>query len=57
MDINADGKVDIVDVQLCINVFLGVELDPEISELADVNGDGNVNVIDVQQVVNSILMG
>ncbi len=57
MDINADGKVDIVDVQLCINVFLGVELDPDISALADVNGDGNVNVIDVQQVVNSILTG
>jgi hypothetical protein len=38
-------------------VFLGVELDPDISALADVNGDGNVNVIDVQQIVNSILMG
>ena len=57
LDINTDGKVDIVDVQLCINVFLGVELDPNISAQADVNGDGNVNVIDVQQMVNSILAG
>ncbi|MCJ7662169.1 MAG: dockerin type I domain-containing protein, partial [Anaerolineales bacterium] len=57
MDINADGRVDIVDIQLCINVFLGVELDPDISAQADVNGDGNVNVMDVQMMVNSILMG
>ena len=57
MDINADGRVDIVDIQLCINVFLGVELDPDISAQADVNGDGNVNVMDVQMIVNSILMG
>jgi len=57
IDINADGKVDIVDVQLCINVFLGVELDPDISTKADINGDGNINVIDVQQIVNAILMG
>ena len=56
-DINADGTINIVDVQLCINVFLGVELDVGITARADVNSDGSVNVIDVQQLVNTVLSG
>jgi len=49
--------INIVDVQLCINVFLGVELDADISARADVNSDSSVNVLDVQQIVNIILTG
>jgi hypothetical protein len=49
--------INIVDVQLCINVFLGVELDAGITTRADVNSDGSVNVLDVQQLVNTILLG
>ena len=56
-DLNADGMINIVDVQLCINVFLGVELDADISARADVNSDSSVNVLDVQQIVNIILTG
>jgi len=56
-DLNADGMINIVDVQLCINVFLGVELDAGITTRADVNSDGSVNVLDVQQLVNTILLG
>ncbi len=56
-DINRDGRVDVLDVQLCVNVFLGTVSDPEIAARADVNGDGAVNVIDVQTVVNVFLNG
>jgi hypothetical protein len=56
-DINLDGRVDVLDVQLCGSVFLGLETDPQVVTRADVNGDGSVNVLDVQQVVNSYLLG
>ncbi|MFH1440916.1 MAG: glycoside hydrolase family 20 zincin-like fold domain-containing protein [Candidatus Omnitrophota bacterium] len=54
-DINTDGKVDIIDLQLCVNVVLGVETNPEILTRADVNQDSDVNVADVQKLVNKIL--
>ena len=47
--------MDVLDAQLCVNVFLGSETDPEIVSRADVNGDAAVNVIDVQIIVNSYL--
>ncbi len=56
-DLNGDGKVNVLDVQLCVNVFLGIQTDPNIVAAADVNGDGAVNVLDVQQIVNAFLMG
>jgi hypothetical protein len=54
-DVNGDGVVDVLDVQLCVNVILGTETDPDIVYRADVNGDGNVDVLDVQEIVNIIL--
>lgn len=56
-DVNQDGRVDVLDVQLCVNVFLGTQTDPAIVARADVNGDGTVNVLDVQAVVNAFLNG
>jgi murein DD-endopeptidase MepM/ murein hydrolase activator NlpD len=56
-DINLDGRVDVLDVQLAVNVFLGTEADPGIVARADVNGDGSVDVIDVQAIVNVFLFG
>jgi len=56
-DLNLDGRIDVLDVQLCVNVFLGSETDPGIVARADVNGDGAVNVLDVQLVVNAFLGG
>jgi hypothetical protein len=47
--------VNVLDVQLCVNVFLGTETDPDIVARADVNSDGDVNVLDVQQIVNTFL--
>jgi hypothetical protein len=54
-DLNLDGQVNVLDVQLCVNVFLGTETDPTTVALADVNGDGQVNVLDVQSIVNAFL--
>jgi hypothetical protein len=56
-DISLDGFVNIIDVQLCVNVILGSEGDPEVIVRADITGDGNVNVLDAQAIVNIILAG
>ena len=56
-DLNLDGGVDVLDVQLCVNVFLGSETDPGIVGRSDVNGDTAVDVLDVQLVVNEFLGG
>jgi subtilisin family serine protease len=56
-DLNLDGRVNVLDVQLCVNVFLGIQTDPTIVARADVNGDGAVNVLDVQRIVNKFLAG
>jgi len=56
-DLNGDGDVNVLDVQLCVNVFLGVETDPETVDWADVNRDGRVDVLDVQAIVIAALSG
>ena len=56
-DINLDGVVDVLDVQLCVNVFLGTETAPAVVVRADVNSDEVVDVLDVQLVVNDFLEG
>jgi subtilisin family serine protease len=56
-DINLDGRVDILDVQLCVNVFLGAESEPAVVDRADTNGDGRLDILDVQGVVNVFLAG
>jgi hypothetical protein len=39
-DLNNDEKVNIQDIQLCVNVILGAETNPGIVARADVNEDG-----------------
>lgn len=51
-DVNADGKVDVSDVTMVINMILGTE---NKSENADINADGNINVSDVTALINLIL--
>ncbi len=51
-DINRDGLVNAVDVQLVINAVLGLDIWPH---EADVNGDDAVNAVDVQLVINAAL--
>jgi hypothetical protein len=52
-DVNADGVVNAVDVQLVINAVLGFET----GRNCDVNGDGLVNAVDVQIMINAALGG
>jgi len=52
-DINRDGVVNAVDVQLVINAALGLPLEP--GHDADINGDGKINAVDVQLVINATL--
>ena len=54
-DLNQDGRIDIQDIQLCVNVILETETDPDIVARADVNGDESVNTLDLQKIVNVIL--
>ncbi|MBI4556496.1 MAG: hypothetical protein HY706_02845 [Candidatus Hydrogenedentes bacterium] len=51
-DIDADGGVDAVDVQLVINAALGLDIG---ALDADVNQDAQVDAVDVQLVINAAL--
>jgi polygalacturonase len=53
-DINQDGVVNALDVQVCVNVILDIETDPQIRELADVNLDGEVNHWDVREILKKL---
>ena len=52
-DVNGDGRVNVSDVSVLINMILGLEAMDQ--EHADVNGDGRVNVSDVTALINIIL--
>jgi len=53
LDVNGDGLVNAVDIQLVINGALGLPTDFP----TDVNTDDAVNAIDVQIVINTALEG
>ncbi len=52
-DINGDGSVDAIDLQLLINMILSGSFDSK----ADLNKDSSVDAIDLQALVNIILAG
>ena len=52
-DVNGDGKVNVSDVTMLVNMILGTATMNQ--EAADVNGDGRVNVSDVTALINIIL--
>ena len=51
-DVNSDGVIDAVDVQLTINAALGLPIG---GLSGDVNHDGAVDAVDVQLTINSAL--
>jgi Dockerin type I domain/Bacterial TSP3 repeat len=57
-DVNRDGSINASDLQLTVNVILGI---PECTLLkypcADVNQDGESDVLDLQSLINIILFG
>ncbi len=54
-DLNRDGVVDISDVNICINIVLEFNNDPEVKALADLTGDGAVDISDVNALINIVL--
>ena len=54
-DINADGVVDVQDVNMTINTILGRDTRIDMQVACDVNGDGAVDVADVNAIINIIL--
>jgi len=52
-DVNGDGEVNAVDIQLVINAVLGIPINPSYNP--DVNGDNKVNAVDIQLVINVVL--
>ena len=58
-DINADGAVNILDIQLCINVILQTETDETVIQRAQAVAEptDTCNILDVQTIVNSIMGG
>ncbi|MFO7775390.1 MAG: dockerin type I domain-containing protein [Candidatus Hydrogenedentota bacterium] len=53
LDVNDDGQVDSLDIQIIINDLLGLEIDPTYN--TDVNGDGVTDAVDLQFVINHVL--
>ena len=47
-DVNQDGVVDVLDLQLVVDAMFGQQ-----SSTSDINGDGQVNIIDLQMVFNA----
>ena len=52
-DVNGDGKVNVSDVTMLVNMILGIT--PVDAARADINGDTKVNVSDVTSLINIIL--
>lgn len=53
-DLNLDGVVNSLDVDICVNIILGFEQDVAIRSRADMNRDGRVDVLDLQKIVNLV---
>ena len=52
-DVNRDGNVDALDIQIVINAVLGLSIDPDYDP--DVNNDDRVDALDIQLVINVVL--
>ena len=52
-DVNRDGGINAVDVQLVVNAVLGLPVTAPHNP--DINGDGHHDALDVQLVVNKVL--
>lgn len=50
-DVTGDGKVDIADVNIAINVMLGLDTQAD----ADVSGGDRVDIADVNAVITAML--
>lgn len=54
-DVNADGEVNIADVDADIRIILGGQADEETMIRADVNNDKEINIVDIDEIIRIIL--
>lgn len=54
-DVNGDGKVDISDANILINILLGKDSASKYAGRADVTSDGNIDISDVNSCINIVL--
>ncbi len=54
-DLNGDGKVDIDDVNLLINLILEFTTENQLQGSPDIDGDGQTDIADVNALINLIL--
>lgn len=54
-DVNLDGEVDVADVNIVVNIILGLDQASNYDGRADVDSNGYVDVGDVNELVNIIL--
>jgi len=56
-DVNADGEVNLADINTLIDIILNGRADEDTMARADVNSDGEINVADVNTLINIIMKG
>lgn len=54
-DANGDGKIDVADINVIINIILAADDEGNYGGRADVNSDGKVDVADINVIINLIL--
>lgn len=54
-DVNGDGVVDVIDINVIISGMLGIIPKDTYNGRMDVNGDGVIDVVDINAVINIIL--
>ncbi len=54
-DVDNNGEVDVTDVNILLNIILGLDDAANYNGRADVTGEGDVDVADVNAVINLIL--
>lgn len=54
-DVNADGLIDVDDLNIVINIILGNDEAGNYSGRADLNGDGKVDIADANDLINIVL--
>ena len=55
-DVNNDGKVDIDDVNIVVNIILGSDSADKYGGRADVDGVDGVDISDVNVIINILLL-
>lgn len=55
-DINADGKISVIDARLALKAVVGsYTLDKTQTLAADINGDGKISIADSRAILKSVL--